>query len=164
MDMDARNQYLQQLQTEYLAAPSRTRKSALLDEAVKRTSLNRKYLTQKLATRTRWVKQPRKKRVASITYTTDLIGPLVRCWEIFGAPCGQRLAPLLTAEVDRLRTFGELAVTEAQATLLRSMSKRTVDRLLTHEKAVRLMRQRTVPRHSLLYQLVPTKMCQVPRF
>jgi hypothetical protein len=158
MTMEARNQYLEQLQREYLAAGSREGKSRLLDEAEKRTSLNRKYLTVKLQARTSWVKRPRKARVAVTTYHSDLILPLIRAWEIFGQPCGQRLAPLLTTEVPRLRQFGELAVSDEQARLLGQMSASTVDRLLDHEKAVRLMQARWQPKHPLLYQLVPTKL------
>lgn len=157
MDMHARNQYLQQLQVEYLATKVRRQRSHLLDEAVKRTGLARKYLVVKLRPSTRWKPTPRKQRSATVTYHSDLILPLVQCWEIFGQPCGQRLAPLLATELERLRTFGELTLTANQARLLTTMSARTVDRLLGHEKAVRLICQRSQPKHPLLYQLVPTK-------
>ncbi len=158
MNMDGRNQYLKQLQSEYLATRSKTAKSRLLDEAIKRTGLNRKYLTIKLQARISWIKRPRQARAAPVIYKTDLILPLVRCWEIFGQPCGQRLAPLLKSEIDRLRKYGELLVSDTQARLLNQMSASTVDRLLDHEKAVRLMKERSAPKHPLLYQLVPTKL------
>jgi len=48
MDMQSRNQYLKELRTEYLRTKSRKKRGKLLDEAEKRTKLNRKYLMDKL--------------------------------------------------------------------------------------------------------------------
>ncbi len=48
MDMQSRNQYLVELRTEYLKTKSKKKRGKLLDEAEKRTKLERKYLTQKL--------------------------------------------------------------------------------------------------------------------
>ena len=47
-------------------------------------------------------------------------------WEIFDRPCGQRLAPLLRTEVDRLRRFGELLVPDEVAEKLRRISPATM--------------------------------------
>jgi len=48
MDMQSRNQYLVELRIEYLKTKSKKIRGGLLDEAEKRTKLERKYLTQKL--------------------------------------------------------------------------------------------------------------------
>ena len=48
MGMESRNQYIKALRKEYLKTKSRKGKSKLLNEAVKRTKLNRKYLMEKL--------------------------------------------------------------------------------------------------------------------
>jgi hypothetical protein len=48
MDMHSRNQYLRQLRIEYLRTKSKNDRGRLLDEAQKRTGLNRKYLIRKL--------------------------------------------------------------------------------------------------------------------
>lgn len=158
MDMYARTQYLQSVQAEYLAA-LKHRKRELLDEAVKRTGLNRKYLIRRLAARTRWRRHPVVRGYRPRIYGLDLRVPLVRLWDIFGNPCGARLQPLLKTEVARLRTFGELILTNDQAVQLQAMSPRTIDRLLTHEKEVRhLHRQTSGQTHPLLYQLIRTKM------
>ncbi|GFP44016.1 hypothetical protein HKBW3C_03145, partial [Candidatus Hakubella thermalkaliphila] len=48
MDMYSRNQYLKEVREEYLKTKSKKEKARLLDEAEKRTSLDRKYLIRKL--------------------------------------------------------------------------------------------------------------------
>jgi len=48
MDMYSRNQYLKEIRSEYLKTKSKKEKGKLLDEAEKRTGLNRKYLIEKL--------------------------------------------------------------------------------------------------------------------
>lgn len=158
MDMHSRNQYLQTLQGEYLKS-SRARRGQLLDEAEQRTGLVRKYLTRRLSPATRWVKHPAVRGRRPKTYGSDLVAPLVRCWDLFERPCGARLASILAAEVERLRSFGELWITDEQASQLQAVSGRTIDRLLTHEKEVRHLREQRGERpNPLLYQLVPTKL------
>lgn len=156
MDMKSRKQYLKTLQKEYLGA-SRGQKGSLLDEAEKRTGLERKYIIARLSPKTHC--QPKPKAPRSVQYGANLLVPLVAVWEIFDQPCGQRLVPLMVSEVERLRRFGELVVTDAQAGQLRRISARTVDRLLRHEKQVRLLNHKAAAKkHPLLYQQIPTKM------
>jgi len=50
MNMYSRNQYLKELRTEYLKTKLKKKRGELLDEAGKRTKLNRKYLIDKLKT------------------------------------------------------------------------------------------------------------------
>lgn len=157
MDMYSRKQYLQEVQKEYLGANKKT-KARLLDEARKRTNLNRKYLIRRLSAKTRWV-LPKKNYTRPREYGIDLIEPLMRIWDIFDEPCGQRLATLLYDEVDRLRKMDELFIDNTQAHKLKKMSAKTIDRLLEHEKAVRLIAAKYEKHQTpLLYEKIPTKM------
>ena len=155
--MHSREQYLEALREEYRGA-SRKQKKRLLNEARKRTRLNRRVLIRKLAHPVP-VKAARKRRRRGKTYGAEVKAPLAQVWEIFDYPCGQRLAAILPEQVDRLRALGELRCPEAGAELLKQMSARTADRLLARERPVRqLKRQRRAPVHSLLYQRVPVKL------
>lgn len=157
MNMQSIKQYLMELQKEYLGA-SKREKSVLLNEACKRTGQNRKYLTDRLSAKTKWHKA-RKKTVRGNHYSSDLIAPLVKLWDIFDRPCGQRLKPLLEDELERLRILKEITVSDNQADHLRAMSEKTIDTLLAHEKEVRHLKERYNQRkHPLLYGQIPTKM------
>ena len=110
--MQSRNQYLVELRTEYLKDKSRKKRSALLDEAEKRTKLNRKYLMDKLKPKSNLDKLAceRKKR---LQYYDNSVKPaLVRMWQIFDYACGQRLEASLRDETDRLRSMGELGCSD----------------------------------------------------
>lgn len=154
--MHSREQYLEAVREEYRGA-GRKQKKRLLNEARKRTGLNRKVLIRKLAhpAPTREIRRrPRCK-----TYGAEVKQPLAQVWEMFDYPCGQRLVPILREQVDRLRKLGELRCSPEVAELLKRMSAKTADRLLAHERGVRcLRRQRRAPVHPLLYQRVPVKL------
>jgi len=64
MNMEARNQYLKDLRSEYLKTKSKKERSKILNEAEKRTGLERKYLIKKFRPKSNLDKQPanRKKR------------------------------------------------------------------------------------------------------
>lgn len=159
MDMHSKKQYLIDVQKEYLKVNKKV-KAKLLDEAIKRTGLARKYLIRRLSARTRWNK-PYIKNSRSPEYTSNLILPLVRLWDIFDEPCGQRLAPLIKIELDRLRDFGEISVTDLESIKLKKMSPKTIDRLLNHEKFVRLIEEKyQTNKNPLLYQKIPTKLSE----
>jgi hypothetical protein len=158
MDMNSKKQYLRELQKEYLEA-SKKQKSDLLDEAVKRTGQARKYLTRKLSAKTRWDKPARSRATRPRQFGSDLIIHLVKIWDIFDKPCGQRLAPLIEDELSRLRQFGEININEDQAAKLLKISARSIDLLLAHEKEVRRLSEKyQKKRNPLLYQQIPTKM------
>ena len=157
MDMASRNQYLQGLRKEYLKEDSRRNKSKLLDEAVKRTELCRKYLIVKLGTEARLKVYPRKAR--SCHYGPEVITALAKIWRIFDYPCGLRLAVLLKNEVDRLRKLRELNCTDVVANCLKTISPATIDIKLKHEReAINLRRNRNHKVHPLLYQKIPVKL------
>ncbi len=155
MDMMARNQYLQAVRKEYLPA-SKTTKSQLLDEAEHRTGLNRKYLIRKLNGSRALT--PGRRRARQEKYDGDVVASLVTAWRIFDYPCGQRLAPLLKTEVERLRRLGELRCRDDVASKLTEISPRTIDAKLQpqkeYERRQRLARKK---QHPLLYQKIPVK-------
>jgi hypothetical protein len=158
MDMNSKKQYLRELQKEYLKA-GKKQKTLLLDEAVKRAGGNRKYLNRKLSAKTVWDKPKRSRTSRPREFGSDLIIYLVKLWDIFDHPCGQRLEPLIKAELSRLRLFGEIIVSDQQAEKLLKMSGRTIDLLLVHEKEVRQLKEKYSQRKNpLLYQMIPTKM------
>ena len=78
--------------------------------------------------------------------------------DIFEQPCGQRLAPALRSEVDRLRRLGELRCSDAAGEQLKEISPSTIDRLLRREKGVRMLRRNRNPNvQRLIYEKVPVK-------
>jgi hypothetical protein len=155
MDMHAREQYLERVREEYGRASKRG-KTRLLNEARKRTRLNRKVLIRKLAHPPK--PEPGKRGKRKATYGVEILATLVKVWEIFDCPCGQRLAPALREQLDRLVEAGEVRCSREIAAKLKRISPRTIDRLLGREKAVRGLRQNRNPAgHPLLYQKVPVK-------
>ncbi|MBU1122654.1 MAG: transposase family protein [Candidatus Omnitrophica bacterium] len=156
MDIMARNQYLKKIQEEYLTA-SKMGKSQLLNESQKRTGLCRKHLITKLSQgNCLSIPTPRKKR--SQYYDGHFKAVLVKVWKIFDYPCGQRLAPLLKTEVDRLRLFNELSCSDIITDKLKSISPASIDLKLRHEKRVlNLSRNRNPSNNPLLYQKIPIK-------
>lgn len=157
MNMLSKKQYLQELQKEYLGA-CKKQKILLLNEAVKRIGQNRKYLIRRLSAKTRWDKPPRLKAARKKEYGSDLLIHLVKLWDIFDNPCGQRLAVSIESELKRLRDLGEVAVSDGQARKLLKMSARTIDSLLSGEKEVRRINLKyEKKKNPLLYQQIPTK-------
>ena len=154
--MHSREQYLERVREDYRKADKKA-KTRLLNEARKRTRLNRKVLIGKLshpaATGRKKKRGPRKP-----AYGKEELGALIKVWEIFDYPCGQRLAPALQQEVERLRKGKELMCSDAVAGKLREVSPKTIDRLLAAEKCVRRLRRNRNPGvHPLLYQKIPVK-------
>src|SRR5262249_59073936 len=82
-------------------------KTRLLNEARKRTGLNRKVLIRKLA-RVPAARDRPTRRARGAIYGAELKAPLAQIWAWFDYPCGQRLAPILREQVGRLRHRGEL--------------------------------------------------------
>jgi hypothetical protein len=159
MDMHSRDQYLKQLRTEYLRTKSKKGKGRLLDEAGKRTGLNRKYLIRKLKHLSNLDKNKIRPRRRKQFYDVYVRASLVRCWEIFDYPCGQRLKPLLKQEVERLRELGELRCSDEVAQKLKAISARTIDQKLKPQKEMEgLKRKHHQKRHPLLYQKIPIKL------
>jgi hypothetical protein len=132
MEMHSREGYLAALREEYLRG-NKKQKTRLLNEARKRTKLNRKVLIRKLVRVPAAVGKPRR-RVRGTTYGVELKAPLAQVWELIDLPCGQRLAPILREQTDRLRASGGLKCSQEVAGLLKEISPKTIDRLLARER------------------------------
>lgn len=158
MNMQSRNEYLKEVRTEYLKTKSKKKRGELLNEAQKRTKLERKYLTQKLRPKSNIDKvlEHRKKRVSY--YDNSMKPALVKMWQIFDHPCGQRLEPLLKSETEKLRKLSELSCSDIVAKKLLKIGSATIDRKLKHQKEIELTRAKYHKKiHPLLYQKIPVK-------
>lgn len=158
--MQSRNQYLKELRKEYLKLKSNKKgKAKLLDEAEKRTGLNRKYLIQKLKPKSNLDKMKEERKKRQEYYDGYLKVALIKCWKIFDYPCGQRLKTLLETEVDRLRKFKELFCSDETAEKLKEITSKTIDRKLIRQKEIeRLRRKYHQKNNPLLYQKIPVKL------
>lgn len=158
MDMQSRNQYLAQLRTEYLRVKSKKQRGILLDEAGKRTNLERKYLVKKLRPESNLDKRKKDRKKRKVVYDGQVRAALATCWNIFDHPCGQRLEPLLKTETDRLRTLKELLCSDEVAGKLKQIDSSTIDEKLKHAKETeRQKRKYHTKIHPLLYQKIPVK-------
>jgi hypothetical protein len=157
MNMQSRNQYLIELRTEYLKNKSRKKRSELLDEAEKRTKLNRKYLMDKLKPKSNLDKLASERKKRKQYYDNSVKPALVRMWKIFDCACGQRLETSLKEETDRLRKLGELSCSDIVAEKLKQMGSATIDRKLKHTKQIELAKKKYGKKHPLLYQSIPIK-------
>lgn len=158
MSQESTNQYLQVLRRDYLKA-SRKEKGKLLDEAEKRTGLERKYLTKKLKPKSNLDKRKEDRKKRKVIYDGYVKAALVKCWQIFDYPCGQRLESLLKKEVDRLRKLEELKCSNEVIDKLKKISFRTIDEKLKHQKEVeRLKRKYKKKNNPLLYRKIPVKL------
>ena len=158
MDMQPRNQYLLELRQEYLKTKSKKKRGELLDEAEKRTKLNRKYLTQKLKPKSNLDKIPEHRKKRKKYYDNSVMPQLAKMWRTFDKPCGQRLEPLLKSETERMRKLGELSCSDLVADKLKTVSFRTIDEILKHTKEVERQKQKYKEKvHPLLYQQIPVK-------
>jgi hypothetical protein len=154
MDRQARNQYLDDLRAEYQAS-TRSQKTALLDEAEKRTGLVRKVLIRKLA-HTPAPPLPKRRRCR---YGVQLKAALAELWRLFDCPCGQRLAPLLREQVPRLRASQVWRCSDDIADQLVCVSPKTIDRLLASERRrLHLDRYRQRGSNRALLASIPVKL------
>ena len=126
---------------------SQKKRSGLLDEAEKRTKLNRKHLIVKLRPKSNPDKLSYCKKKRKQYYDNSVKPALVRMWQIFDCPCGQRLKPLLETETERMRKLGELLCPDKIAEKLK------------HQKEIERIRKKYQKKvHPLLYQKIPIKL------
>ena len=128
MNMDAKRQYLKVLQERYFMAKSRKDKSSILDEYSRNTHQNRKYAIRRIRS---FSSSPKERRKRKQTYDGYVKAALAKLSEIFDYPCGQRLAPLLKTEVNRLRQLEEIFISSEVAQKLATISSATIDRKLS---------------------------------
>src|SRR3989338_2198011 len=141
LSMQTRNQLLFTMISQnrgYHLRP-RTDKTKLLNEYCKVTGQNRKAVIRKISAG-QYVKTMRKekgeeKRMRQKTYGKDVAAVLIKVWQIFDRPCGQRLQPILRSDlVARLRDLHEIDVSEEMMAKLQSISARSIDAVLAPHK------------------------------
>ena len=156
MNKEAKEQYMETIRERYLKG-TKKEKGMLLDEYCQNTGMDRKYMIKKLRYKVKTKKKGERKRRREY-YDSYVKAALVMLWDIFDRPCGQRLAPLLKTETDRLRLWGELSCSERTAEKLKQMPSVTIDRKLAHEKEQRFQDRKYASRRSpLLCHKVPVK-------
>lgn len=155
MDMASRKQYLITLQDKYFKTGSKKAKSAILDEYIKNTHMNRKYVIRKINSE---LPSEPAVRMRRSFYDSRIIAPLAKIWAIFDYPCGQRLSSILKIEIDRLVKFGEIHASIDIIKKLKMISSSTIDRKLRHEKEVlKINLKHGRVKNHLIYQKIPVK-------
>lgn len=165
MNMQARNQYLHTLISKSggYHLRSKKEKTQLLNEYCQMTGQHRKAVSAKLRSgayiHTLRKENGQEKRRRSSPYDKQVAAYLIKLWEIFDRPCGQRLAPMIRGELDRLRRFGEFTISNELVSRLKRISPRTIDeKLKTHKEKEHLIRKYGHAQHPLLYQKIPVKL------
>lgn len=155
MDMHSRNQYLRVLQTTYRRAPKKE-KSKILDAYCQNTEQNRKYVINKINSKTLLKKNG--KRGRKWIYDGYVIAALIKLWKIFDYPCGDRLESNIETEVERLRDQGELNISDRVSEQLKQISSATIDRRLAHHKEVLHVKKKYLRKNRpALYQAIPVR-------
>lgn len=132
-------------------------KGRILDELCATTGWHRNHARKALATALKpKIVKPRKPRKP--LYGAEIIAALRFCWAVLGAASGKRLGPALPELVPILRRFGELDITDEQATMLVRISPATIDRRLAADRAKMALRGRSHTKPgSLLKSQIPIR-------
>lgn len=164
MNMKARNQYLHTLITQAggYHLKNRKEKSRILDEYCKTTGEHRKAVVRKLKSgayiKTMRTEKGEEKRTRPSIYDGDVIANLIKLWEIFDRPSGQRMKKQIASELSRLQRFGEIMISGEMEKKLLKISSAEIDRSLApHKEKERLKEKYKKKVHPLLYQKIPTK-------
>jgi len=156
MDTESKRQYMETLRKQYLKS-NKQEKGIILDEYCKRTCEDRKHAIKKFRYKVK-LKKPHERKKRPKIYIGQVIVDLVKVWDIFERPCGQRLKTLLEDEVDKLRRLNELKCSDEIAQQLKKMSPSTIDRRLNRTKEdLKLNLKYKKKRDMTLLSLVPTK-------
>lgn len=135
MDMASKKQYLDCLQEQYFKV-NKQGKTDILDQFVKDTGHNRKYVIRQLNNKALLSQPQKNKRSRRKRYYDEAVVSVLKfLYTLFDYPCGQRLKPLINVELERLRQFGEVNITNQIAQKLQKISSVTIDRKLKDYKA-----------------------------
>ena len=136
MSIDERYNYLSIKYDEYQVAKTRQEKSAILDEIVKVTGLDRKVVIRLMKKRPQ---RKRRRKQRSCTYGAAVQDAIHLIAKALDYPCPERLKPMLPWMLDHLAQHGRLEATPELRQQLESVSISTVGR-------IRARRQQDQPR------------------
>ena len=148
--MNSRNQYLYSLicNNGGYHLKSKKQKSKILDQYCQNTGQNRKYIIRKIRNGNYIVQERKRKngkqRKRKSFYDRHVVSALIRCWEIFDYPCGQRLESLLSNEIDRLRKDKELICFDIIAEKLKKLQPAPLMKNLNPTKKKRNLNVSTI--------------------
>lgn len=126
-------------------------KTALLTRLINTTEYSRKHLMEVLA----HPPQRRRIRRRRVSPYLPILHLMRKLWAVGNYACGTRLAPMIPVYLSALKRHAGWMVTPEEKKLLLSISPRTVDRLLRHErrKTTVKSRSRTKPGSLLKHQI-----------
>ena len=153
MNIDERRKYLMIQQPAYQKA-NRQERGRLLDEMIKITGLNRKYLIQLMKSD---LKRKPRQRQRCRTYGREVKVALTMIAESLDYICGKRLKPALLDIAHNLQRHGQLALTPELEEALGKISVSTIDRLLSgyHVYDLKLPRKTPSAKKSRLQKTIP---------
>jgi hypothetical protein len=100
----------------------------------------------------------RRKRVYKKYYDDEVAKVLIGLWKFFRYICGERLVPLLRANLDVISRKKRFGITAAVKKKLAKISRATVERLLTAErKKHKLKGKSTTKKGTLLKNQIPVR-------
>lgn len=155
--MAERRAITKEMATRYVRATKKQR-GAMLDELCALTGFNRSYAARRLRARARGPAPPRRRRVRSRTYSSELLPALRKLWATLDRVCGKRLAAVMAPTIAALERHGELALTAEQRELLVAASPATLDRLLSPERRRLRLKGRSLTKPgTLLKNQIPVR-------
>ena len=100
----------------------------------------------------------RRKRVYKKYYDDEVAAVLIKLWKFFRYVCGERLVPLLRANLDVISRKRQFGITPEIKEKLLTISRSTVERLLTGErKKHKLKGKSTTKKGALLKNQIPVR-------
>jgi len=100
----------------------------------------------------------RRKRVYKKYYDEEVAEVLIKLWKFFRYICGERLVPLLRANLDVISRKRRFAITAEIKNKLATISRATVERLLTEERKKHKLKGRsTTKKGELLKNQIPVR-------
>ena len=153
MSMRSRREYLAVKQADYLQA-SRRERSAMLDEMVRVTGHNRKYIIQLMRTS---LERKKRRRQRGRTYGAEVEEAVLFVGKCLDFVCGTRLQPVLLSRARDLERHGEMTLSDEVAAALDRISASTIDRIYARnrEKVVRRLPRKKPSRPSRASRAVP---------